>query len=440
MTSSTSLRRLSCVASALGALALALGASGAALAKGKSDPTVPGEVLMKLQSTSGLPALLTKYQLTLQSSFGARPIYRVKVAAGASAKNTAAALAQEPGVLLAEENVEHQAPEERKNNPWLFGTSEEYVAQWAPTAMRLPEAHAISTGVGTRVAVLDSGVELTHPALAGKLLPGFDFVDFDTDPSEGGTSASPGWGHGTHVAGLVALAAPGAKIMPVRVLDPDGFGNAWVLAEALLYAVNPDGNPATDDGAHVINMSLGTISPTKLFYSMSALISCTIVAAAPGEPMLDFSDPGYDGDKQRCANSKGAVIAAASGNDGTDRIREYPAAESAHGKLSIGASTSVRRLASFSNFGSKVDVAAPGEGITSTMAGGAYATWSGTSMATPLAAGTAALLRSRFPAWTPDDIVDRIDRTTSSLCRTDLRQIDAAAALTNNVPKDRRCR
>lgn len=420
---------------ACGLLAALSGLATPALAK---DGVVAGEVLMKLQSTAQLPALLAKYNLTLLGSFGARPIYRTRVPAGGSAKDVAAALLLEPGVLVAEQNINHESPEGRKNQPWAVGTQAEYVAQWAPTALRLPEAHAISVGANVRVAVLDTGIDTSHPVFAGKLLPGYDFVDFDTDPSEGGSAANEAWGHGTHVSGLVLLAAPGAKIMPLRVLNPDGFGNTWMLTEALLFAVDPDGNPATDDGAQVINMSLSTTTPTKMFYSMAALISCDV--NAPGDPELDFSDPGYNGDKQRCANSKGAVVTAAAGNSGSDRRREYPAAESAHGKLSVGASTQARRRAVFSNHGSKVDVAAPGEGITSTMAGGTYATWSGTSMAAPLAAGTAALLRSRFPAWTPDDIVDRIDDTTSRLCKTDLRQIDAAAALTNNVPPDGRCR
>ena len=70
-----------------------------------------------------------------------------------------------------------------------------------------------------------------------------------------GTAANLGFGHGTHVAGLVALTAPDAKIVPYRVLDENGEGNVWVLAEALLRAIDPDGNPAKDDGAHVINIS-----------------------------------------------------------------------------------------------------------------------------------------------------------------------------------------
>ena len=387
-----------------------------------------GEVLLKLQSADALPALLTKYQLTLVNSFGSRPIYRLKLTGGGKVATTIKALLLEPGVLLAEPNYTHRSPEARKNNVWAFGTQEEYADQWAPQAMRLPQAHAISTGAGVRVAVLDSGIDLTHPALAGRLVPGFDFVDFDTDPSEGTDPQRAGYGHGTHVAGIIAMVAPGAQIMPLRVLDLDGVGNAWVLSEAMLHAVDPDHNPATNDGAQVINVSLGSQSRTELLKAISQLASCNI--PAPG-PEGDFTDPGYDGDKQRCALSKGAVVAVAAGNSGTDRLREYPAAESAYGKIAVGASTSLRTLADYSNFGSWVDLAAPGDKITSTFAGGTYATWSGTSMASPMVAGTAALVRAALPGMNSRAVVDRIDNTTSLLCKTKLRQVDPLAALTN---------
>lgn len=93
---------------------------------------------------------------------------------------------------------------------------------------------------GVTVAVLDTGVDPNHPAFAGRLALGFDFVDFDADPREEGVAGvHAGYGHGTHVTGLIALVAPDAKIMPVRVLDQDGVGNIWVLAEGLLYASIP---------------------------------------------------------------------------------------------------------------------------------------------------------------------------------------------------------
>ena len=127
------------------------------------------------------------------------------------------------------------------------------------TRINLPAAQAISKGAGVKVAVLDTGIDKTHPLFAGKLLPGRDFVDNDNDPSEVGTSGVGAYGHGTHVAGIVLMVAPDAKIIPIRVLDQNGVGNVWTLSKALNYAANPDGNPATDDGANIINLSLGTI-------------------------------------------------------------------------------------------------------------------------------------------------------------------------------------
>src|ERR671929_154387 len=153
------------------------------------------------------------------------------------------------------------------------GGAGQYAGQWAPTTLRLKEAHKVTRGAGMIVAVLDTGVDRRHPALAGRLLRGRDFVDDDDDPSEVLPPPCPGstdrakcgpYGHGTHVAGLVALAAPEARIMPLRVLDPQGVGNMWVIAEAVRYALDPDGDPASDDGADVINMSLATFHDSNL--------------------------------------------------------------------------------------------------------------------------------------------------------------------------------
>ena len=409
-------------------------------AKGGGDPAVPGEILVRLRSTAALQPLLTKYQLTLASQFGARPIFRLGVIGQADVQAKITALLTELDVLIAEQNFVHRSPEARSNTAWAIGTQTAYTAQWAPAALRLPEAHALSTGAGMRIAVLDTGIDAAHPAFAGRLLTGFDFVDFDTDPSEVGNAVNNiSYGHGTHVAGLVALVAPGAKIMPLRVLDADGVGNAWVLAEAMLYAVDPDGNAATDDGAHVINMSLGSLSRTQLLDSVGVIATCNIPAAIV-KPLDDFSDPGYNADKQRCSVGSGAVIVAAAGNDGSGSVREYPAAEGFYGLLSVGASTAASRLAAFSNFGSSVDVAAPGEGITSAVPGGLYATWSGTSMAAPLAAGAAALLRAKEPRLLPRDVVRRLTLVSAALCGAKLRRIDAAAALLNTAPPATVCR
>jgi subtilisin family serine protease len=402
-----------------------------------------GEIIVQLRTDADIAPLLVKHQLSLMGRIGTRPIYRLKVLGKAKVNEKVAALGQEPAVLMAEPNRDYAATEPfSKNVPWAIGEPDAYVDQWALRAIRLEEAHRHTRGKGIRVAVLDSGVDRRHPALAGRLLPGFDFVDGDQDPSEKGDPSSLIYGHGTHVAGLIALVAPEARIMPMRILDAGGTSNAWVLAEAMLRAMDPDGDPATDDGAHVINLSVGTLSKTQLFKTVARLVTCKL----PHGKSADDDDEGSgasDGDigvtvadKARCQGFGGAVVVAAAGNRGDDKVREYPAGETSKGLVSVAASTSSGSLASFSNYG-WVKLAAPGEGITSTVPGGAYGTWSGTSMASPLVAGAAALVRAANRSMAVEDVVKRLESSGSRLCHAHLGQLDAAAAVSNSAPRDK---
>jgi subtilisin family serine protease len=305
-----------------------------------------------------------------------------------------------------------------------------------------------------RVAVLDTGIDASHPALAGRLaraadgsILGRDFVDDDLDASEAGSRADAGFGHGTHVAGLVALAAPGARLMPVRVLDAAGRGNTWVLAEALAWAVDPDGNPATDDGAHVINISLGTTRRTELLKTVAELADCSF---DDDEDDDDYDDAGFDDDRARCALGHAAVVAAAAGNGGSDTEQQFPAAEPVTGVLGVAASTEARRIADFSNAGSWIQISAPGELIVSTVPGGGWGTWSGTSMAAPLVAGTAALVLQTLPPggdaglpaprqWSTEQVAKRLTDRSVALCGSSLRQLDAAGAVTDEQTPDAPC-
>ncbi len=382
---------------------------------------IPGEVVVKLTSSSDLAGVASQHALnpTPLDQFGSRPIYRLRITDGARVEDRVNQLLLDTRVIFAEPNFIEKPPE-GGGKSWSVGTPSAYLAQWAPSMIRLPEAQAVNRGIGAggqpvRIAVLDTGVDVTHPALAGHLLPGFDFVDMDANPSEVGTPNIGPYGHGTHVAGLIALVAPEAKIIPVRVLDQNGLGNTWVLAEALAYAVDPDGDPATNDGADVINLSLSTLRRTRLLRSVLARICDD--DPAPGEEDIPAT-----------ANSNLVVVAAA-GNGG-DFTEQYPAAENIGGLIGVSASTSQDQLATFSTRGSWIRVAAPGQGITSTIPGAQYGAWSGTSMAAPFVAAEAALIHAQFPMLRNTKIIDHIAKTGARIDGPVPVRIDVGRALT----------
>jgi thermitase len=394
------------------------------------------EIVVKLITTSDLAAFRADYDLTLIDQFGLRPIYRFRIPAGSLVLDTLEQIENDIRVLYAEPNYLAETPEGRAGRgSWSIGSdSGEYAAQWGPEQVRLAEAHTISRGNAITIAILDTGIDDTHPAFAGRLVAGYDFVDDDALPREAGSTSNTGYGHGTHVAGIVALIAPDAQIMPIRVLDIEGRGNIWVLAEALQYAVDPDQNPATADGAAVINLSLGTLRRTSLLEELIDEITCANNADDDGNDGSDGSDNdnGDDGNDGSNCIGGGAVVVSAAGNSG-DTTPHYPAAEVVAGTLAVAASQTNDQTASFSTYGNWVHLSAPGDQIISTVPGGEYATWSGTSMAAPYVAGVAALVRSANMNLTATEATTLIVTKSQSVCSVVPLRVDAAAAVGLNT-------
>jgi subtilisin family serine protease len=269
----------------------------------------------------------------------------------------------------------------------VAGGAAAWTAQRAATTLRLPLAQALSRGRGVPVAVIDTGVA-GHPALAGRVRSGWDFVDDDPDADDRRTGvdsnrdgvADEAAGHGTFVAGTVALVAPEARLTAYRVLDSDGQGTTYDAAQALMAAA--------DAGAKVVNLSFGTANGT------------------PSRVLDDAID---------YARARGAVVVAAAGNYG-DGDQTYPAARP--GVLSVGAlAADDAELAAFSSRGGWVKVAAPGEGIVGPVPGGGFARWSGTSMAAPFVAGQAALVWAANPRRSPAAVSATITSTAKRLAR-----------------------
>lgn len=241
--------------------------------------------------------------------------------------------------------------------------------QWHLPKIQAPTAWDLTTGSATSViAVLDTGANYSHPDLQGKLLTGYDFVNGDNDASDDnghGTSASGAAAASSDNSTGVASVAWANPVLPLKVLDAAGSGNHSNIAKAINYAA--------DRGARVINLSLGGTSN-----------SLTLQNA------INY------------AWGKGAVVIAAAGNNGND-IPVYPAA--CDNVVAVSATNSADARPAWSNYGSYVDISAPGESILTTSLSD-YAYVSGTSFSSPIAAATAALIAAVQPKLTNSQIVD----------------------------------
>lgn len=231
-------------------------------------------------------------------------------------------------------------------------------AAWHLTKIGAPAAWDRTLGAGVTIAVLDTGVDGTHPDLAGRMVTGWNFADNNSD-------ARDIHGHGTAVAGAaaatvnngmgVASVSGGARIMPLRVTDPTGYASGSSIASAIVWAA--------DHGARVANVSIDGLAGNSV-----------VISAA------------------QYMKSKGGLVVVAAGNSGSNS--NQPAQTS---MIPVSATDSNDLLTSWSSFGNHVAVAAPGLNIWSTMRGGSYGQWWGTSFSSPVTAGVVALMMSARP-------------------------------------------
>jgi thermitase len=345
-------------------------------AQAEGPPFVPGEILVKFK-----PRLTSAEEGKVKKGLGLKTVerlaelgvQRIKVPPG-DEKKIIEKLQKDPAVEYVQPNYILYAIDTNPDDTYFY-------LQWGLTKIQAPAAWDLVTGTTpVTIAVVDTGVAQGHVDLSSKIVPGYDFYWGDSDPEDDHS-------HGTHVAGIAAAATNnstgvaglswGARIMPVKVLGPGGGGSVSSVANGIIYAAN--------NNAQVINMSLGG-------YGLGS--DQTLKGA------VDY------------AYGRGCLLVAAAGNDNTSSPL-YPAAYD-H-VVAVAATDSADNRAWFSNYGSYIDVAAPGVDIYSTILNNSYGYKYGTSMATPFASGLAALVWSSDPTLTNDEVENIIESTAVDL-------------------------
>ena len=355
----------------------------------RAGEVVPGEVVVKWRDAGRGPQVAQARGLAVVAEMGAKGEGHPAVLStnGRKVNDVLTELRADPAVAYAEPNYVVELAEEPSvaavgvNDPKTAG-------QYSLNQMRVRDAWSLSKGGSGIVAVLDTGVQANHRDLAGRVLPGYDFVSNDSNAADDN-------GHGTWVAGIIAANTNDGygiagiswsdKILPVKIMTREGSGDTADLSSGIIWAAN--------HGAKVINMSVG-----------------------------GFPAAQYVQDAINYAWNKGAVLIGAAGNNGREE-HFYPA--SFANVVSVSATQVNDEFAHWSSFGSKVDVSAPGASVQTTnctvctYAG--HDTWgdhtyiSGTSFATPNVAGVVALIRARYPSYTPSQVVSRLMSTVDDL-------------------------
>lgn len=360
------------------------------------EPAVADEVLITVApgtSDAVIGQIAARVGGVVAGSIPGLDVYQIRLPAPIS---SSAQLAQVLADLKSFHEVLEAEPNVVEKGQAVTPSDPQFTSQGALTKVRADEAWTIARGAVT-IAVVDSGADLDHPDLSSKIVKGKgfsgrDFVDNTFYPEDG-------FGHGTHVAGIAAAATNnsegiagvswGSNILVVRVLDNTNSGTAANVAAGIKYAA--------DQGARIINCSVGSTGGES--------VKCAAVSYAV---------------------DKGSMVVAAAGNNGNSTLF-YPAA--CAGAIAVGNTTLEDTRRVNSNFGSWVDLAAPGTDILSTVPVGGtcthcnttgYNQMSGTSMAAPLVSGAAAVVLSRQPGLSNAQVEERLKRTAVKLPLEDL--------------------
>jgi thermitase len=356
-------------------LAASLGLLAAIPVLADDDKFEPDRCVVVLKPGVGIVAINSDYGTIDLESVPGRRLYYLDIPDGQGEEGFAALLAIDPRIELASVNFYAADPDGGGQSFFLSVNPPQYASQYSVAMLGLPAAHGFSTGDGVVVAVLDTGADADHPALDSKLLPGYNFIQNNTNTadvpdsldSDGDGLFDEMVGHGTFIAGLVALVAPSTKILPVKVLDSDGRGTSFNVAKGVDFAIA--------QGAHIINASLGTVGDNTV---------------------LDLTT--------QWASTAGVLVVAAAGNESTSSSMWSPASSS--WSIAIAGTDAQDVRASFSNYGEHIDLCAPSVGIVSCVPGGGFGVSDGTSFGTPMVSATLALVRSRAPQATVTKIRD----------------------------------
>jgi subtilisin family serine protease len=349
-----------------------------------ADGTVPGHVLVKPKPGVSISALAASYGARIEDQVPGTSVYSLTLPPRQSEAGFVSILAKDSRLIFAETDTYLINPEVKGDPVHLafdFAAADAgFVTDWnAPLGVysdlsplrqvNLGLAQERTMGKGVTVAVLDTGLDLSHSLLQGHcqqgisiLNPGFSAMEL----YDGTTNAAVG--HGTMVAGIIARIAPDAQILPIRVLNGDGLGTAKDVAKGIMYALQ--------SGARVANLSLTSSVRSKAI-----------------DDALD------------AAEQAGMSCIVAAGNTGTSET-QYPSSRKE--VIVVAAVDSNNLKASFSSYNRSVSVVAPGVGIRSTYLDSGYATWAGTSFAAPFVSGEAALIFALRPDFLSSDIKEAI--------------------------------